>query len=251
MNIVFANPKGGAGKTTCCAAIATSLALAGDKVLVIELDPRRHFERLARKIDLPTLEIDAVAPDKFTDRFRDARAEGAFDHILVDTAGIRDTTFLHAIGRADLVIIPLIPGEQELHEVVVVARDITDLAESANRPPIPYRVLLTRLHHLASSLQTHILAEVRRLGLPRFEAALFDRVSYREVFMTGLPAEQREPNTGAGLEIRAVIAEIKAIEADALDPRRQAAARPSKSRPSKPDPARAEEGAKPRRRSAA
>lgn len=218
MHIVFANPKGGAGKTTCCAAIATSLAIAGDKVLVLELDPRRHFERLARKIELPSLSIEAVTPDAFTDRFRDARTEGAFDHILVDTAGIRDTTFLHAIARADLVVIPLIPGEQELHEVVVVARDITDLAESANRPPIPFRVLLTRLHHLASSLQTHILAEVRRLGLPRFEAAFFDRVSYREVFMTGLPAEQREPAAGAGPEIRAVIAEIKAIEAASHGP---------------------------------
>ena len=44
MILSFASSKGGVGKSTTCAAIASALALAGDRVLLIDLDPNRTLE---------------------------------------------------------------------------------------------------------------------------------------------------------------------------------------------------------------
>ena len=38
--IVFANPKGGTGKTTSCLSIAGYLAKMGNKVLVVDFNPQ-------------------------------------------------------------------------------------------------------------------------------------------------------------------------------------------------------------------
>lgn len=40
--IAFANPKGGTGKTTSCVSIAGSLVKKGNKVLIVDIDPRAN-----------------------------------------------------------------------------------------------------------------------------------------------------------------------------------------------------------------
>jgi chromosome partitioning protein len=57
--------------------------------------------------------------------------------------------------------------------------------------------------------------QLARLGLPLFRTALVERSAYREMFLNGQPPTVTEPEKGAGLEIRSLVEEIKAISVDA------------------------------------
>jgi chromosome partitioning protein len=116
--IVFANEKGGTGKSTTAVHIAVALAYQGAKVAAIDLDPRqrtlhRYLENRAetqrrRGIDLPSpgfavfegstvAELDALTAEM---------AEG-HDFVLFDTPGRDDDFARHAATTADTLVTPL------------------------------------------------------------------------------------------------------------------------------------------------
>ncbi|MED5207259.1 MAG: division plane positioning ATPase MipZ, partial [Pseudomonadota bacterium] len=94
--IVFANEKGGTGKSTTAVHVAVALAYRGARVAAFDLDHRqrtmcRYFENRAetmkrRRIDLPTVEchvvegLDAEGMEALI-----ARESQQADFILVDT----------------------------------------------------------------------------------------------------------------------------------------------------------------------
>ncbi len=49
MILTFASSKGGVGKSTTCAAIASALAMDGERVLLIDLDQNRTLQRWSKK----------------------------------------------------------------------------------------------------------------------------------------------------------------------------------------------------------
>ena len=87
MIITFASSKGGVGKSTTCAAIASALALEGARVLLIDLDQNRTLDRWARKAPIDGLTVSAVEPQKFGAFFRDQEASGAVRPYLHRPAG--------------------------------------------------------------------------------------------------------------------------------------------------------------------
>ena len=129
MIVSFASSKGGVGKSTACAAIATRLALRGEQVLVLDLDQNKTLERWGRKANVPGLAVRAIERDLFTAVFRDAVNAGETDHILIDLAGAREATALRAIARSDLVVIPAQASEPDLREALVLAADVRDVAK--------------------------------------------------------------------------------------------------------------------------
>ena len=76
MIITFASSKGGVGKSTTCAAIASALALGGARVLLIDLDQNRTLERWSRKAPIIGLTVAATEPNKFGTFFRDKESSG-------------------------------------------------------------------------------------------------------------------------------------------------------------------------------
>ena len=108
----------------------------------------------------------------------DAAAE---DHafVLVDLEGTASTVVAYAIGRADLVIIPLqakqLDGKQAVRAIQLVKRQ-----EKAFRRRIPHTVLLTRTsaairsRGLRAILEDLQAAEVNVLGVELIERGAFD-----------------------------------------------------------------------------
>ncbi len=92
MLLVFASSKGGVGKSTACAAIGAALAIGGDRVLIIDLDPNRTLERWSSKVSLKNLDIKAVSTADFTGVINREREAGRYNHILVDLMGSREAT---------------------------------------------------------------------------------------------------------------------------------------------------------------
>lgn len=116
--IVFANEKGGTGKSTTAVHIAVALAYRGAKVAALDLDPRqrtlhRYLENRAetqrrRGITLPSAKFDVLRGGTVADLDEQAAelAEGA-DFILFDTPGRDDEFARHVATGADTLVTPL------------------------------------------------------------------------------------------------------------------------------------------------
>ena len=218
MIVTFASSKGGVGKSTTCACIASALALEGARVLLIDLDQNRTLDRWARKAPINGLTVSAIEPQKFGGFFRDSEASGNYDHICIDLPGRREVTLFKALARSDLVIIPAQASEPDLREALVVVGDIRDVNETTNRA-IPYRLLLTKVYPLRTRVTDFAYQELARHGLPLFRTALVERSAYREMFLNGQPPTLTEREKGAGLEVLNLLAEIRVIvnEANTYD----------------------------------
>ena len=116
--IVFANEKGGTGKSTTAVHIAIALAYQGARVAAIDLDPRqrtlhRYMENRAetvrrREIDLPVARF-AVFNGYSAEQLEELAAEmseGA-DYLLFDTPGKDDPFARQAAVTADTLVTPL------------------------------------------------------------------------------------------------------------------------------------------------
>jgi len=210
MIITFASSKGGVGKSTTCACVASALALQGARVLLIDLDQNRTLDRWARKAPIAGLSVTAIDPKMFVEFFRAANASGDYDHICIDLAGSREVTLFKVLARSDLVIIPAQASEPDLREALVVVGDIRDVREETGKT-IPYRLLLTKVFPLRTRVTDFAYQELERHGLPLFRTALVERSAYREMFLNGRPPTLSEAGKGAGLEVTNLLAEIRAI----------------------------------------
>lgn len=116
--IVFANEKGGTGKSTTAVHIAVALAYGGAKVAAIDLDPRqrtlhRYFENRAetmqrRSIALPTARFavhDGDDPQALEAQASEL-AQGC-DFLIFDTPGRDDPLARHVATQADSLVTPL------------------------------------------------------------------------------------------------------------------------------------------------
>ena len=114
--IVFANEKGGTGKSTTAVHVAVALAYRGARVAAIDLDPRqrtlyRYFENRAetenrRGIALPGVDF-AVFDGGSAEELEVAIGElvtgdlaGPADFVIFDTPGRDDPLARHAATRA-------------------------------------------------------------------------------------------------------------------------------------------------------
>ena len=104
--VVFASPKGGAGKSTSAVVLATELAGKGVCVTVIDADPNKPVSRWAKRPGKPaTLTVlSDVTEELIIDAIDEAAQKSAF--VIVDLEGTASMMVGYAISRADLVIIP-------------------------------------------------------------------------------------------------------------------------------------------------
>ena len=116
--IVFANEKGGTGKSTTAVHVAVALAYQGAKVAAIDLDPRqrtlhRYLENRAetqrrRDVALPTTRFDVFKGDTVEElEALTAEVGEGMDFLLFDTPGRDDVFARHVATTADTLVTPL------------------------------------------------------------------------------------------------------------------------------------------------
>ena len=141
--IAFANPKGGAGKTTAALLLASELASHGARVTVIDADPERWISGWGKLPGRPdTLRvIEGASEDAIVDTIAEAQEEAQF--VVVDLEGTASLMAAHAVGMADLVVIPTQGGSMDAKGAAKTIRLIRN-QERMLRRSVAHGVLLTR-----------------------------------------------------------------------------------------------------------
>lgn len=214
--IVFASPKGGAGKSTSAVVLASELALRGAEVTLIDADPNRPVSRWAARPGCPpTLTVLAdVTESSIIDEIEAAAARVPF--VIVDLEGTASMTVAYAISRADLVIVPTQGSQLDAAEAVKAIRLIRQQERAFGRR-IPYAVLLTRTSSaIRPRILQHIREELARNEVPVLDSQMHEREAFRAIFsfggvLQGLGSDQVSGVEGAIKNAQAVTAEVVSL----------------------------------------
>ena len=210
--IVFANEKGGTGKSTTAVHIAIALAYRGARVVAIDLDQRqrtmaRYLENRTttaerRGIKLPTAECRVFEGDIEGLEALSRELGANADYIVYDTPGRDDELARHAATEADTLVTPMndsfvdfdligqVEGETfKVKKLSFYAELIWEARIKRSRATIDQHRREMDTGHVEARNMVRIeqaLTELsKRVGF-RVAQGLSERVIYRELFPSGL-----------------------------------------------------------------
>ena len=219
--IVFASPKGGAGKSTSAVLLATELALKGAGVTILDADPNKPVSLWAKRAGCPeNLTVVAnISETTVIDEIESASQKTSF--VVVDLEGTASMMVAYAISRADLVVIPTQGSQLDAAEASKAIRLIRQQEKAFNKK-IPYAILFTRTSAAIKprTLQ-HIQEEFRKYGILAFQTQIHEREAYRALFSFGGTLESLSPQHVSNLDAavinaRAFAGEVVAMLRDAV-----------------------------------
>jgi chromosome partitioning protein len=214
--IVFANEKGGTGKSTTAVHVAIALMTRGASVSAFDLDHRQRtmgryldnraetMKRTGRPLDIPRHAThDGESLARFTETF-DALAQGA-DFLVIDTPGRDDRFARMAAQRADTLVTPMNDSFVDFDligqvhpETFKVTRpsfyseliwDARKARAKSDGSTIDWVVLRNRVQHIEARNMRRVSEALnqlsKRVGF-RIIPGLGERVVYRELFPKGL-----------------------------------------------------------------
>lgn len=218
--IVFANEKGGTGKSTSAVHIGVALSYLGARVTMLDLDPRqrttfRYLENRVitmqkRGIDLPTPAAEVFAGDSTRKLLKVmARLEKDTDFLIVDNPGRDDPFARMAVENADTLVTPLNDSFVDFDLIGQVDGDTFEVKKLSffaelvwearikrsrqtleeRRPEMDWIVVRNRTGFIEARNQGRLEKALKdmaqRVGF-RAVKGLSERVIYRELFPSGL-----------------------------------------------------------------
>ncbi|MDJ0391434.1 ParA family partition ATPase [Roseomonas sp. E05] len=203
--VAVAQRKGGAGKSTVAATLATTLALAGRRVTLLDTDPQQTLGRWhqARQGQRQAAPLHFEAPSGWRIPATLDRVAAESEVVVLDTPPHADSDSRAAMRAADLVLVPLQPSPADLWAMEATLEQ----AAAAHR-----RVALL-LNRVPSSgrLRDEIVAELVRRELPLLEPVLGNRTAFATAFGQGLGVAEAAPRGTAAAEARALAQAIEKL----------------------------------------
>jgi chromosome partitioning protein len=269
--IACANQKGGVGKTTTVVNLASYLSLAGDRVLVIDLDPQGNATS-GLGLDRTLLErsvYDAVIDDHALDRLivrgpvgldvvpsaialAGAEVELApiearerrlarlvreiadrYDHIFIDCPPSLGLLTVNALTAADSVLIPLQCEYYALEGLTQLLATL-DLVRDHLNPALALGGVLLTMYDSRTNLSAEVAAEVHRhLGDSVFQTVIPRSVRLSEAPSHGKPIAIYRPDSPGAHAYRQLADEFR-LRATASDAPGMSAASVATSAPYEP-----------------
>lgn len=198
--IAFANPKGGAGKTTAALLLASQIADRGTPVTIIDADPERwisQWGKLPGKPDNILIRSD-VTEETILDAIDEAAAETPF--VIVDLEGTANTLVGYTVSMSDLVIIPTQGSSMDAKggakTVGLVKRQ-----ERVARRKIPFAMLLTRASAAVTSrAMRNVQQQLAQAQIDVFQTHIVERAAYRDIFDFGGTLQALDPKQVSNLD---------------------------------------------------
>ncbi len=214
--IVFANEKGGVGKSTAAFHATVALANAGAKVMAVDLDPRQRSltralenrEGTARRLKIGLPQPRYTVLDHQTDAglYQEiSRLGTGSDYIIIDVAGHDSAIARHAITMADTLVTPvndsfidldvlgqIDPSTARFKALGCFTKLVHELAAQRARRgklSLDWIVMQNRLRHNGSHNEHRVEAALHKIAKHagfRLGSGLAERVIYRELFPYGL-----------------------------------------------------------------
>jgi chromosome partitioning protein len=202
--ISITQQKGGTGKTTIAAHLAVTLAAQGMPVAILDVDPQgslgEWFEARER----------ALGPDRAGISFRTASGWGAkreakslaHDHaiVIIDTPPKSDLEARHAVGAANLVVVPVQPTPVDLWATEATLEMI---AREGKRPLL----ILNRVPPRAA-LTAQMLKVIEALGPAAAESQIGNRIAFAECMGCGKTINETDPSSKGTEEVVALAKEV-------------------------------------------
>ncbi len=235
MIVAFANQKGGVGKTTTTASIASILAKKGKKILAVDLDPQSNltsgfgfdksqqyasiYEVLVQNIDIPNVfvvsdinenlhlipsKIDlAGAEIEMISRFSREKilkekldaVKESYDYILIDCPPSLGLLTLNALVASDFVVIPVQCEYYALEGISQLVKTIDIVKKSLNNGLDILGVVMT-MFDVRTRLSSEVVAEVKNyFGDKLFETIIPRNVRISESPSFGKPIDLYDPDS--------------------------------------------------------
>jgi len=222
--IAIANQKGGVGKTTTAVNLAACLAVLGQRVLLLDLDPQANatsglgvektegasayrallgdeslesrirptaYERLElipSEIDLCGAEVELPRLDHHLLKLRTAleplRHSGRADLVLIDCPPSLGILTLNAFAAADLLLVPLQCEYYALEGVSMISRLQEQLRASGTNPRLQLLGVVMTMFDGRTRLSQQVVSEVR----DHFGELVFDTVIPRTTRLAEAPS---------------------------------------------------------------
>lgn len=198
--IAFANPKGGAGKTTAALLLASELVAKGAKVTIIDADPEKWISQWGALPGKPDniLIIGNATEDTIVDQIDDASRVSQF--VVVDLEGTASLMVANTIGMADLVIIPTQGSAMDAKGGAKTIRLIRNQERMARRR-IAHSVLLTRTSAAVTSRSLrNVQQQLAKSGVDVFITPIVERAAFRDIFDFGGTLASLDPRNVSNLE---------------------------------------------------
>lgn len=204
MIIAFLNQKGGTGKTTLSINVAHGLALAGNRLLLVDADPQgsardwaaaREEEPLFPVIglDRPVLhkEVPSLAAD--------------YDFVVIDGPPRVYELARSAIMASDLIIVPVQPSPYD----VWAAEEIITLTREASVYKENLKIVFTINRKISNTVIGRDVKEaLDQYDIETLEPPITQRVIFAETAASGSTVLEAEPKGQGAREIRGLVDSI-------------------------------------------
>ena len=245
--IAIANQKGGVGKTTSTINIATELAIAGKKTLIVDFDPQASatsgigvelleqgsdiynmffgtvaLSQIIKPAQVQNLSIAPASQDLVGLEIELGKTPGrelilktqlnllreSFDYVLIDCPPSSGLLTLNALGAADFVLIPLQAEYYALEGLSALLRTIQFVKETFN-PQIEIAGVFMTMFDSRTRLSDQVEAEARtHFGGRMFSSRVPRNIKLSESPSHGLPIALYDASSAGAKAYKAIAQEL-------------------------------------------